>query len=140
MNIKELRNKLLEKGLKVTPQRLAVLEAIRKLKNHPTAENIINIIRKKHPNIASGTIYKVLDTLVENKLIQKVKTDKGIMRYDAVIDNHHHLYCAETERIEDYFDEDLNKLLKEYFITKRIPEFDIENIKLQIIGKFRKNY
>ena len=47
MKITEIRNKLIEKGLKVTPQRIAILEAIIKLNNHPTAENIIDYIRKK---------------------------------------------------------------------------------------------
>ena len=76
MKITEIRNKLIEKGLKVTPQRIAILEAIIKLNNHPTAENIIDYIRKNHPNIATATVYKVLDALVENELIQKSKNRK----------------------------------------------------------------
>lgn len=129
----------MEKGLKVTPQRIAILEAIVKLNNHPTAENIIDYIRKNHPNIATATVYKVLDALVENELIRKVKTDKDFMRYDAIIEKHHHLYSAESDRIEDYFDTELNELLEKYFETKGIPDFKIEDIKLQIIGKFIKN-
>ena len=79
MKAEEFSNKLIEKGLKVTPQRIAILEAIVKLNNHPTAENIIEYIRKKHPNIATATVYKVLDALVSSKLIKKVKTEKDIM-------------------------------------------------------------
>ena len=136
MKLEGLRNKLIEKGLKVTPQRMAILEAIVKLNNHPTAENIIEYIRKNHPNIATATVYKVLDALVSNDLIKKVKTAKDIMRYDAVMESHHHLYCSESDRIEDYKDNELNELLEKYFDTKRIPDFKIEDIKLQIIGKF----
>jgi Fur family peroxide stress response transcriptional regulator len=138
MKVKEVRNKLIEKGLKVTPQRLAILEAIVKLNNHPPAENIIDYIRKTHPNIATATVYKVLDALTENKLIKKVKTDKDIMRYDAIMEKHHHLYCAETDRIEDYFDADLNELIGKYFEEKGIPDFEIADIKLQIVGTFKK--
>ncbi|MBK7031296.1 MAG: transcriptional repressor [Bacteroidales bacterium] len=134
----ELRNKLVEKGLKVTPQRLAILEAIIQLHNHPTAEHILEYIRKNHPNIATGTLYKVLDTLSEKGLILKVKTDRDIMRYDAVTESHHHLYCAESDRIEDYFDEDLNHLLDRYFSEKGINGFNIRDIKLQIIGNFEE--
>lgn len=136
MNITEVRDKLLENGLKVTPQRIAILEAIMVLKGHPTAEVITEYIRKNNPNIATGTVYKVLDTLVDNKIIMKVKTDKDIMRYDAIMDNHHHLYCAESERIENYFDEELDALIGDYFKKKHIPNFKIEDIKLQIMGKF----
>jgi Fur family transcriptional regulator, peroxide stress response regulator len=138
MKINEIRNKLIEKGLKVTPQRIAILEAIAKLNNHPTAENIIDYIRNNHPNIATATVYKVLDALVDNDLIKKVKTDRDIMRYDAIVGKHHHLYSVESDRIVDYFDSELNELLEKYFETKGIPDFKIEDIKLQIIGKFIK--
>jgi len=136
MQIEIISNKLLEKGLKVTPQRIAILEAIIKLNNHPTAEHIIDYIRRNHPHISIATVYKVLDALVENALIQKVKTDRDIMRYDAVIENHHHLYCSDSDRIEDYNNEELNEMLKKYFKKKGIPGFKIEDIKLQIIGRF----
>lgn len=138
MKPEEFSNKLIEKGLKVTPQRIAILEAIIKLNNHPTAENIIDYIRKTHPNIATATVYKVLDALVSNGLIKKVKTERDIMRYDSIMESHHHLYCSESDRIEDYNDAELNKMLEKYFERKGIPDFKIEDIKLQIIGKFTK--
>jgi Fur family transcriptional regulator, peroxide stress response regulator len=138
MKITEIRNKLIEKKLKVTPQRIAILEAIIKLNNHPTAENIIDYIRYNHPNIATATVYKVLDALASNELIKKVKTERDVMRYDAVMESHHHLYCSESDRIEDYTDNELSELLEKYFETKGIPDFKIEEIKLQIIGKFTK--
>jgi Fur family transcriptional regulator, peroxide stress response regulator len=130
------REKLQEKGLKVTPQRLAIYDAIVKLNNHPTAENVIEYIKANHPNISVGTVYKVLDSLVENNLLKKVKTEKDIMRYDAVLSNHHHLYCAETDRIEDYEDEKLNAIINDYFNANLIKNFRVQDIKLQITGKF----
>jgi Fur family peroxide stress response transcriptional regulator len=139
MKVEEFSNKLIEKGLKVTPQRIAILEAIFKLKNHPTAENIIDYIRKNHPNISTATVYKVLDAFVSNGLVKRVQTERDIMRYDDVLDNHHHLYCSDSDRIEDYKDDELNRLLEEYFTKKRIPNFKIEDLKLQIIGKFIEN-
>jgi Fur family transcriptional regulator, peroxide stress response regulator len=110
------------------------------LNNHPTAENVTEYIKANHPNVSVGTIYKVLDSLVENELLKKVKTDKDIMRYDAVLSNHHHLYCAETERIEDYEDDKLNKLISEYFEKNSIKNFKAQDIKLQITGKFNHNF
>ena len=132
----EIRDSISEKGLKVTPQRMRVMEAIYKLNNHPTAENIIAYIRKTDPNIGSGTVYKVLETLVENNLIKKVKTEKDIMRYDGILENHHHLYCIQCDYIEDYKNEKLDKLLKEFFKENQIDNFIIEDIKLSINGNF----
>lgn len=139
MKVTEIRDKLVEKGLKVTPQRLAILEAIVTLNNHPTAEHIIDFIRNNHPNISTATVYKVLDALVANGLLRRVKTDKDIMRYDAIMENHHHLYCASTEKIEDYFNEDLDGLIADYFNRHKIPGFEIDDIKLQLVGRFVKN-
>jgi len=136
--VSQLQNTLKHADLKVTPQRLAVLEAIYVLNNHPTAENIVDYIRQTHPNIATGTVYKVLDALVVKKIIQKVKTEKDIMRYDGMMHQHHHLYCSESDRIEDYRDDDLDKLLRDYFQNKGVPGFEIEEIKLQLNGQFSK--
>ncbi len=139
MDLDELRRKLVDRGLKVTPQRISVYKALLKMKNHPTAETVAQYVRKFHPSISTGTVYNVLDTLVKNDLIRKVKTDKDIMRYDAVMENHHHIYCEDSERIEDYFDPELDVLLEEYFRKKQISGFKISEIKTQITGKFIRN-
>jgi len=138
-SIEQINQKLKDAGLKVTPQRLAILEAVYDLGNHPTAENIIDYIRAAHPGVATGTVYNVLDVLVDNKLVKRVKTDKDAMRYDGIVEKHHHLYCAESERIEDYFDEELDHTLKEYFRKKEIPGFEIRDIILQVNGNFNSN-
>jgi len=133
---KEVIDRLKEKGLRVTPQRVAIFEAICRLNNHPKAEHIIHYIQKNHPNISVGTVYKVLDSLVENGLIQRVKTDGDIMRYDPILANHHHLYCAQTDRIADYEDSELDALIRDHFKQKGIPDFQIKDIRLQITGNF----
>lgn len=136
MKANDLSAVLVEKGLKVTPQRTAVLDAIHTLKNHPTAENIIDHIRISYPNISSATVYKVLDALITHGLIRRVKTERDVMRYDALMESHHHLYCSESDRIEDYIDDELTSLLAEHFRKRKIPGFMIEDVKLHVIGRF----
>lgn len=138
MKIEEISKKISETGLKVTPQRISILNAVYDLGNHPTAENVLDHVRKSNPNLAKGTVYNVLETFVEKKLIRKVKTDKDYFRYDGIIENHHHLYCSECDMIEDYMDEDLDNLLKEYFKNKTFKDFTIDDIVLQIRGTFEK--
>ncbi len=133
----KIKNRLAEKGLKITPQRMAILEAIYGLSNHPTVENIIEYIRQKHPNIATGTVYKVLETLVIRGLVKKVNTDRDVMRYDGIMEIHHHLYCSESDLIEDYHDNELDELLKKYFENKHLPGFKPEEFVLQIKGTFK---
>jgi Fur family transcriptional regulator, peroxide stress response regulator len=136
MQLTGIAGKLSQAGLKITPQRIAVLEAVIDLRNHPTAENVMDFIKANHPNIATGTVYKTLETFVEKGLIKKVKTDRDIMRYDAITEPHHHLYSSASDRIEDFIDPELHRIIEKYFETHKIPNFKIEDIKLQIIGEF----
>jgi Fur family peroxide stress response transcriptional regulator len=108
------------------------------LKNHPTVDKIKEYVVKNHPNIAVGTIYKTLETFVEKGLVKKVKTEKDVMRYDAIMEKHHHLYCTESDKIADYFNDELNNLISDYFEKHHIPDFEINDIKLHIVGKFKK--
>jgi Fur family transcriptional regulator, peroxide stress response regulator len=95
---------LKESDLKVTPQSSCCTGSFKYYKHdHPTAERIKDFVVKKNPNIAVGTIYNILETFVEKGLIKKVKTEKDVMRYDAILENHHHLYCEETEVISRFF-------------------------------------
>lgn len=137
MTHKQIIDKLISVGLRVTPQRILVFEIISKINNHPTVEDIISCLKKKQPNIATGTVYKVLDSLIEKGLISKVRTESDVMRYEVVNVNHHHLYCAKSGKILDYFDEEINLLLNNYFEKHQIPDFEVQDVKLQIVGKFK---
>ncbi len=136
MNKERIIKALKDCGLKVTPQRIAVFDAVIGLNNHPSAENVTEYIKTNHPNISTGTVYKTLETLVKCGIIKKVKTDADVMRYDAIVAKHHHLYCADSERIEDFVDEKLDNMIDNYLKNISIPGFKIEDIKLQIVGKF----
>jgi len=116
---------------------MAILEAIYELNNHPTADNVIEYIRQKHPNIATGTVYKVLEILVKSGLVKKVNTDRDVMRYDGIMEIHYHLYCSESDLIEDYHDNELNDLLRKYFENKHLPDFKPEEFVVQIKGTFK---
>lgn len=134
---KEIIGKLNNKGLKITPQRIAVFEALLEF-FHPTADDIYKKVSEKIPGLSYTTVYNILDTLVNHKLINRVKTDSDVMRYDAITDHHHHLYCASSDRMEDYYDPELDQLLQEHFKRKQPDGFTITDIKLQLMGDFTK--
>lgn len=134
--MKPIREILSENGLKVTPQRVAVYEAISNMQNHPNAEAIIDYIKQKYPNIAIGTVYNTLETFVTKGIINRMKTNGDVMRYDAVLKRHHHLYSTDARRIEDYYDEELNEYIAGFIKKKQIPNFTVEDVNVQIVGKF----
>jgi len=127
---------LAQNGLRITPQRIAVLDIILNLSNHPSAEEISEFMRINYPHVPMGTVYKILDVFVQKNIISRVRTNDGLIRFDPVQEKHHHLYCSESAQIEDYFDNDLNKILENYFGKKQIPDFTIQDVRVQIIGKF----
>ncbi|NOX84665.1 MAG: transcriptional repressor [Chlorobi bacterium] len=136
MTKKEAEERLRKAGLRVTPQRVAVLLALDG-SNHPTAELLIRKVRKKYSNISASSIYHILDTFIENGVINRVYIPGDVMRFDAVLEKHHHLYNRENNRIEDYFDDKLHDMVRNYLKTKPIPDFELEDIKIKLTGKFK---
>lgn len=136
---KSIIKTLVDNNLKVTPQRIAILEVILTFENHPTAEKITEYLRLTHPNISLGTVYKTLDTFLKKGIINKIHNYNDSMRYDAIIEKHHHLFSSESDRIEDYADDKLDEIIEKYFEKIEIPGFKIEDIKLQIVGRFTDN-
>ena len=123
-------------GLRVTPQRISILEAVIKIGNHPSTEQIIAYIKENNPSISVGTVYNILESFVQNSIVDRVKTENGVLRYDPKRLHHHHLYCTKSDKIEDYVDTELDNLIANYFKDKGIADFKIEDIKLQITGEF----
>jgi len=121
-------------GLKVTQQRLVIYESLVEANNHPTAEQVHEKIKKRNPSISLGTVYKTLEIFVDKGLIYRVNTPKGNMRYDAILENHNHVYCLNTGEILDYVDGHLSDIITKYLEDKNIENFDIKNIRLHITG------
>ena len=132
MDEHKLAGRLRSAGLRVTPQRIAVLNALNE-SNHPTADKVIERVQQSHPTISSGTIYHILDALVEKDMINKVYTHGGVTRYDAILEKHHHLHDIKTNTIEDYFDDELFDVVKGYLQNKNIQNFELKDIKIKLI-------
>lgn len=132
----EIELKLKNAGLRVTPQRVAVLRILLDLDSHPAMEDVIELVQKENSHISTGTIYRIVDQLFEKGVIGKVKTRSGLMRIDSENRHHHHLVNSDESRIEDYHDAELDALLREHFSKKGIENFDIDRISVEIQGKF----
>lgn len=84
-----------------TIQKVLVLEAVKKLKNHATAEEIYQLIVKEHPNISKGTVYRNLNRLAENGEIKKIQMPGDIEHFDHICSDHYHIKCTMCGRIFD---------------------------------------
>ena len=140
MKIEVIKGKLKEAGLKITPQRIAVLQALVDNRQHPSAEDLIKTIRQVHPNISVGTVYQILNTLVSKNIIGKIETYNNVVRYDATTEKHYHLYLDNKEKILDYFDEELTEMIMNYLNSNnKLEDINIEDVNVQIIGRSKKS-
>lgn len=89
------------KGIKLTPQRLAILEYLDGNKTHPSAENIYEAVRRKYPMISFATVYKTLETLKQKGDLIELSIDPLRRRYDPGTEPHHHLICIKCKKIVD---------------------------------------
>lgn len=102
LNAEELIDLFRENGLKVTTQRLAIYKYIISRDDHPTTEQIYQALKKDHPTIGLGTIYKTLHLLKKLGLIQELGFNEGSIRYDPNIQLHINMVCTKCGQIEDY--------------------------------------
>jgi len=101
-----VRRKLNRSGRRMTPQRAAVLEALSACPQHPTAEEIYEIVTKKIPRISLGTVYRNLQVLVDEGYANRLPAMEGSHRYDRVVAAHHHIVCRACGAITDIHLED----------------------------------
>lgn len=98
---KALTDLLRERGFKVTPQRLAIYNALCNTKAHPNAEMLFNKLQPYYPTMSLATIYKTVDILHELGVINILNVGEDSFRYDANIDTHSHICCTECGRVDD---------------------------------------
>ena len=103
INKEDLISQLREKGLKVTSQRLAVIDAlVKNRKLHPCASLIYKEARKKTKSVSLSTVYATLKEFSENGLIKSLEFDRMENRYDANLSEHINLICKRCGAIIDY--------------------------------------
>jgi Fur family peroxide stress response transcriptional regulator len=97
----QLSERLRERGLRVTQQRVAVLEFLLATPKHPTAEEVGAAVNRIVPTASRASVYNVLHSLKESGLIDELVLDDAIARYDANLDRHHHFICRACGTVED---------------------------------------
>lgn len=114
-NVRAVRQKLLEKDYRFTPQRQAVLEALLEhAGEHLSAEDVYTLVKKRHPEIGLATVYRALELLAGLDVLHKIDLGDGRARYEvgeAGEHHHHHLICVHCGAIAE-FDIDLLESLE----------------------------
>ncbi len=88
-------------GLKLTPQRLAILQYLEGNKEHPSAEDIYRAVHRKYPTMSLATVYSTLSALKDRGSVLELTLDPDKRRYDPDTGLHNHLICISCRRIID---------------------------------------
>jgi len=85
---------------RMTSQRLKILEYLRSVKTHPTAEMVYAAVKKDLPTISLATVYRNLNLLAEQGKILKLEIG-GEFRFDGDMCSHVHAVCTKCGKLED---------------------------------------
>ena len=117
--MENLKTKLKESGLKITPQRRAIINILLDNENrHLSSEEIYDLVRENCPEIGLATVYRTMQLLDEIGVIYKLNLDDGCIRYEIDLNksechNHHHLICKTCGKIIEVEDDLMDSVEKE---------------------------
>ena len=90
-----------QKKYRMTRQREVILEVLHHHKDHPSADEVYERVRKELPRISLGTVYRNLEILSEMGQIQKLELGGDIKRFDWNPKKHYHIRCISCGRVDD---------------------------------------
>lgn len=114
---------------RMTKQRAVILEALRAVTSHPTADEIYGMVREKMPRISLGTVYRNLDLLASSGEIKCLSRAGVQKRFDGNVMHHLHVRCSSCGKVADVFSP---VALPE--ASPSIPGFSITNMEVEFIG------
>ena len=103
-------NVLREQGARVTPQRVAILRAVKITRSHPDADAVYRHVSREHPHISRDTVYRTLSMMEEKNIIGSVLFVGNAKRYDPNTVRHHHLICLRCRKIFDFAAEEFDRM------------------------------
>ena len=108
-NMDEIRDLIRARGMKATPQRVAVLGFLLGTGTHPTATAVFEGLIGDFPSLTKATVYNCISALREAGLASQLSVDDPEARYDAVMSPHGHVKCSVCGKV-DNFEADMSAL------------------------------
>ncbi|MBW2998888.1 transcriptional repressor [Candidatus Woesearchaeota archaeon] len=87
-----------------TPQKIEILNHLKSVCNHPTADQVYHVVKEKIPKITLATTYRNLNILAHERKILKLEINNEF-HFDADLDKHQHFVCEDCKKIYDVFEE-----------------------------------
>jgi len=124
-------NTLKKSGVRITPQRHAVLEYLLNSMIHPTADEIYKALEGKFPNMSVATVYNNLRVLREVGLVRELTYGDSSSRFDCNTSDHYHIICNECGKIVDFHYPLLDEVEA---LAEKVTGFDVSHHRLEVYG------
>lgn len=124
--------RLKKSGVRITPQRHAVLEYLLRSMSHPTADEIYRALEEKFPNMSVATVYNNLRILREIGLIKELTYGDDSSRFDSNMNDHYHIICEDCGKIVDFHYPTLDEIES---LAEKVSGFDISHHRMELYGK-----
>lgn len=116
---------------RMTQQRRVILEELKRVTCHPTAEELHRLVRKKLPKISIATVYRNLEFLSDAGLVWKMDVAGTQRRFDGTTENHYHIRCSRCGRVEDV---DIEPLAIIEETAKRLCGYKVLSHRVELTG------
>ena len=116
---------------RMTRQRKTVLDVLKGMDTHPTADEIYDRVKQKLPRISLGTVYRNLEVLSELGEIQILELSGSLKRFDWDPHKHYHIRCIRCDRVENAPLAPMNQLENKLYQS---TVFEIIGHNLEFIG------
>ncbi|WP_290429016.1 peroxide-responsive transcriptional repressor PerR [Ectobacillus sp. JY-23] len=129
--LKEALEVLKSTGVRITPQRHAVLEYLVASMSHPTADEIYKALEGKFPNMSVATVYNNLRVFKEVGIVKELTYGDASSRFDYVTGHHYHVICEDCGKIVDFPYQGLDEIEAK---AAEQTGFLIKNHRLELYG------
>ncbi len=109
-----LKAHLNARGLRLTPQKLAVYQVLQRENYHPTPDMVFEEVRRKFPMMSLGTVYQILDQFSRIGVVRRIASGDQRQRFDGNGHPHAHFVCEGCGRIDDIEDDFVEKFQKRF--------------------------
>ncbi len=131
LHLKDALDTLKTTGVRITPQRHAILEYLIESMTHPTADEIYKALEGKFPNMSVATVYNNLRVFREAGLVKELTYGDAASRFDFVTNDHYHMICQSCGKIVDFHYPGLNEV--EQFAS-HVTGYKVHSHRLEVYG------
>ena len=131
VRLKDALVTLKKNGVRITPQRHAILEYLISSKSHPTADEIYKSLASDFPNMSVATVYNNLRVFLSVKLIKELTYGDVSSRFDFVTHDHYHIICEECGTIVDFHYPGLEEV---EHLASHVTGFKVNSHRLEVYG------